>query len=76
MWQNSLGFEILFFFFAIQWGTGRSYCSWGSCSKNTGFGLPFLPLASRWRGIMPGALQQVLDYHIQGDPDRRVLAAT
>ena len=24
---------------------------------------------------MPGALQQVLDYHIQGDPDRRAPAA-
>ena len=29
-----------------------------------------------WRGIAPGALQQALDYHIQGDPDRRALAAT
>ena len=29
-----------------------------------------------WRGITPGALQQALDYHIQGDPDRRALAAT
>ena len=32
--------------------------------------------AHRWRGIAPGALQQVLDYLIQGDPDRRALAAT
>ena len=30
----------------------------------------------RWRGISPGALQQALNYHIQGDPDRRALAAT
>ena len=29
-----------------------------------------------WRGITPGALQQALDYHIQGDPDRCALAAT
>ena len=32
--------------------------------------------AHRWRGIVPGALQQALDYHIQGDPDHRALAAT
>ena len=32
--------------------------------------------AHHWRGIMPGALQQVLDYHIQGDPDLCALAAT
>ena len=32
--------------------------------------------AHRWRGIVPCALQQALDYHIQGDPDRRALAAT
>ena len=44
MWQNSFGFEILFFFFAIHWGTERSFCSWGSWGKNTGFGLPFPPL--------------------------------
>ena len=32
--------------------------------------------AHRWRGITPGALQQALNYHIQGDPDRPALAAT
>ena len=32
--------------------------------------------AHRWRGIALGALQQALDYHTQGDPDRRALAAT
>ena len=32
--------------------------------------------AHRWGGIAPGALQQALDYHIQGDPDHRALAAT
>ena len=32
--------------------------------------------AHHWRGIAPGALQQALDYHIQGDPDRSALAAT
>ena len=32
--------------------------------------------AHRWRGIAPGALQQALDYHIQGDPDCCALAAT
>ena len=30
----------------------------------------------RWRGIAPGTLQQALDYHIQGDPDRRALEAS
>ena len=29
-----------------------------------------------WQGIMPGALQQALDYHIQGDPDCWAHAAT
>ena len=29
-----------------------------------------------WQGITPGALQQTLDYHKQGDPERRALAAT
>ena len=32
--------------------------------------------AHRWRGIAPGALQQALNYHIQGDSDRPELAAT
>ena len=32
--------------------------------------------AHRWRGIVPGALQQALNYHIQGDPDHLALAAT
>ena len=32
--------------------------------------------AHRWRGVAPGALQQALNYHIQGDPDHRALAAT
>ena len=32
--------------------------------------------AHRWGGIAPGTLQQVLEYHIQRDPDRRALAAT
>ena len=30
----------------------------------------------RWRGILLGALQQGFNYHIQGDPDRRMLVAT
>ena len=32
--------------------------------------------AHRWGGITPGALQQALDYHIQGDADHCALAAT
>ena len=29
-----------------------------------------------WRGIVPGALQQAHDYHIQGHPDHQAHVAT
>ena len=32
--------------------------------------------ADRGRGVAPGALQQALDHHIQGDPDSGAPAAT
>ena len=43
--------------------------AWPRESVRRVFGFPL-----RWRGA--GALQQALDYHIQGDPDCRALAAT
>ena len=49
----------------------------GISSKAMGIMNSFLNIrVHRWWGIAPGALQQVLDYHIQGDPDRSALAAT